>query len=488
MIVGVAQANHRDGDAEPIAMMAAVVEAALADAGPAVAPRVQAVRAIGGIWPYRDPARQVAARLGLDRVATGLTRIGGNEAYDAVRRTGEDLAAGRIEAAVICSAEHLRSRRTARAEERRFEFLPEDEAAEPDVTYGLDQPMVDPAETAAGVGPAVNFYAAAEVALRHRRHESPAGHAQRVAALWARASEVAATNPHAWLRDAASAAAIGTVGPRNRMVAYPYPKLMTSNINVDQAAAVVLCTAAVAEDAGVPRDQWVFPLAATGATDTLHMTRRRSLDDSPAMRIAGPRALELAATGPGDVGLVDLYSCFPVAVQLGQEAFGLAPDRPFTVTGGLTFAGGPLNSYCLHALGRAVELLRASDAGTALLSGNGGYFSKHSFLVLGSSPPAQGFRSEYVDVSDHLDPRPAAAGLGSDGTSMPGTIDAYTVTYSREGEPDLGVVAVIDDADARTWANTRDPELLASLLGDDLVGATVRMDHRDDVPRVELVD
>ena len=36
----------------------------------------------------------------------------------------------------------------------------------------------------------------------------------------------------------------------NRPVASPYPKLMTSNLNVDQGGAVVMCSADVAEQAG----------------------------------------------------------------------------------------------------------------------------------------------------------------------------------------------------------------------------------------------
>ena len=60
-------------------------------------------------------------------------------------------------------------------------------------------------ERAIGVETVARFYAMAETALRHRLSEGPDAHRQRVAALWAGASEVAAGNPHAWARQALTA-------------------------------------------------------------------------------------------------------------------------------------------------------------------------------------------------------------------------------------------------------------------------------------------
>ena len=466
VIVGVHQHSYRDGDNEPIAMMTEMAEAALADAGGDVRSRIQSVRAIKGIWPYVDPGRLVADRIGMPDAETVVTQIGGNEVYDAVNRTCDDIASGRLDAAVVCAAEALRTRRRDHAAGRTTDYLPERDGAAADVEYGkpgggrpTDQ------ERTVGIGSAVAFYASVETAMRHRRGESVEEHRRRVADLWARASQVAATNPDAWIPEAKTADEIATPSDANRMVNSPYPKLMTSNINVDQAAAVVICSAAVAEEAGVPRDRWVFPLAGTGAADADVMSRRRAVDHSPAMSAAGNRALELAGIDIDGVGLIDLYSCFPSAVQLAQEVLGLAPDRQFTLTGGLTFSGGPLNSYCMHALVRAVDLIRETDEDTALISGNGGYFSKHSFLVLADAP-----RQAYVHerVAPELNERPAA-------TTVPdaGVIDTYTVAYGRDGTPDAAAIAVIDDTDARTWVQATDEATIDALLSADCVGATV---------------
>ncbi|PRC57485.1 acetyl-CoA acetyltransferase, partial [Mycobacterium sp. ITM-2017-0098] len=83
---------------------------------------------------------------------------------------------------------------------------------------------------------------------------------------------------------------------------------------------------------------------------------------SPAIRIAGERALKLAGAGIDDIDLIDVYSCFPSAVQVAAKGLGLPvgdPERPLTVTGGLTFAGGPWNNYVTHSIATMAEQLTA---------------------------------------------------------------------------------------------------------------------------------
>ena len=137
--------------------------------------------------------------------------------------------------------------------------------------------------------------------------------------LWAGFSEVAATNPHAWIQEAYTAEEIRTPSPDNRMIGFPYTKRLNSNNAVEQGAAVILCSAERAEALGVPRDRWVFPHSGTDAHDHYFVSERDDLGRSPAMRVAGrasPRAggrrrrrprphrpLLLLPVGGGDLGL-----------------------------------------------------------------------------------------------------------------------------------------------------------------------------------------
>src|ERR1700742_2218482 len=136
------------------------------------------------------------------------------------------------------------------------------------------------------------------------------------------------------------------------MISWPYTKLMNSNNMVDQGAALILTSADKATYLQIPRDRWVFPYAGTDSHDTYAISERAEFFRSPAIRIAGERALRLAGCGVDDVELIDIYSCFPSAVQVAARELGLPvgdPKRPLTVTGGLTFARGPGNKSVTHS-------------------------------------------------------------------------------------------------------------------------------------------
>src|SRR5438105_3874140 len=100
-----------------------------------------------------------------------------------------------------------------------------------------------------------------------------------------------------------------------------------------------------------------------------------------ALRAAARAVFCLAGVGIDDVAHVDLYSCFPSAVQIGAAELGLGlaeTDRPLTVTGGLSFAGGPGNNYSTHAIATMVERLRDDPGAMGLVTALGWYLTKHA--------------------------------------------------------------------------------------------------------------
>ena len=247
--------------------------------------------------------------------------------------------------------------------------------------FGVDKPGATDLEMNRGVILPVHAYPLFENALRAANGWTLQEHAARIGALWARFSEVAAANPHAWIRTPRPAADIVTPGPRNRMVSFPYPKLCTANMQVDQGAGYIVCSAEAARAAGVPAERWVFPLAGADANDHWFISQRAELHRSPAIRLAGAAALGLAGLGIDDVASIDLYSCFPVVVQMAAAELGLPvddPARPLTLTGGLTFGGGPGNNYTSHGIARAVGALRA-DSGERR-TGHGTGLVRHQAL------------------------------------------------------------------------------------------------------------
>ena len=247
---------------------------------------------------------------------------------------------------------------------------------------GGELDMSHPAETERGVYLPVQIYPMFESAIRAAAGRTPDEHLVAISELWATFSEVAAKNPFAWIRDVKSAEEIRTTTPANRLVGLPYRKYMNSNNDVDMAAALIMCTVERARRLGIAEDRWIFPHAGTDCHEHPYVSNRDSFTRTPAVEIGGRRALELAGLDIDDVALVDLYSCFPSAVQLGARSLGLdGHDRPLTRTGGLSFAGGPWNNYVMHAIATVVAELREQPGEKALVWANGGYVTKHSFGV-----------------------------------------------------------------------------------------------------------
>ena len=111
------------------------------------------------------------------------------------------------------------------------------------------------------------------------------------------------------------------------------------------------------------------------------MSERAGFTSSAAIGVAGNRALELAGVGIDDVAHLDVYSCFPSAVQLALRELGIDPGRQLTVYGGLCFAGGPWNNPVGHAIASMVGVLRDDPGSRGLVTANGGNVEKHAFGV-----------------------------------------------------------------------------------------------------------
>jgi acetyl-CoA C-acetyltransferase len=236
-------------------------------------------------------------------------------------------------------------------------------------------------------------------------------------------------------------------------------------------AALVLCSAEAARRHGVPEDRFVYLHAATDVLRTEPMAERAQLHDEPALGAAGRRALELAGCAADDVEHVDLYSCFPSSVQIAAAELGFDLERELSVTGGLTFSGGPFNSYVMHSLSKLVERLRADPDALGFASGVGGYMAKHAFGVYGAAPPRAGFR--YEDCTEAVRPIPTRPfGLDLDG---PAVVESFAqIQAPQTGEPTVLAACLREDGH-RTFATNADPAVAAALAREELCGRAVQV-------------
>jgi acetyl-CoA C-acetyltransferase len=477
VIVGVGQHLHRaeglDDALSPVALMAEAVQAAAADSGGAnVLAHAQSVRIVQLLsWRYRDPAALLAARLGMQPAETAYTTAGGNTPQSLVNQTALEILNGTLDCAVLSGGESWRTRMRARRTEIVLDWEKQEDTVEPTRMIGSEMKMNHPYELERGVVMPVQVYPMFETALRAQRGEAVADHQVRTSELWARFSEVASANPYAWVRDAKSAEQIRTPSPQNRMIGMPYPKLMNSNNDVDMSAALIMCSAEKARELGIPEDRWVFLHSGADAHDTDFVSNRANLHSSPAIRTAGGAAMLLAHKDADDFAFVDLYSCFPSAVQIGAQELGFGLDRELTVTGGLCFAGGPWNNYVMHAIATMVQRLRHEPGAFGFVSANGGYVTKHAFGVYSTTPPDEPFRAAHPqDEVDALPRRELADDWQGDAV-----VEGYTVMHDRDGVPETAFAACLVADGRRTWGVGRDRGVAAMLTEGEWVGEKVRI-------------
>ncbi len=102
------------------------------------------------------------------------------------------------------------------------------------------------------------------------------------------------------------------------------------------------------------------------AADIWNVVNRVNYHSSPAMRMMGKKAFAMADLDAGDLDFIDLYSCFPSAVELACQELDIAEDDPrgLTVTGGLPYFGGPGNNYVMHSIVVMADRLRANPGAT----------------------------------------------------------------------------------------------------------------------------
>ncbi len=480
VIVGVGQVQQRSPDParalEPLQLMIQAMELAGEDAhAPSLLARADSIRVPKGLWDYSNPGKLLAEHFSAQSPETVIAPISGNMVQFMITDAARQIVAGERDIVIVCGGEGQHSMRRARAAGVELKQTIQTDSW-PDVAIAHDGEVVTPYEIAIGLRRPTLIYALFENAMRFARGESHADHIERLSNLWAGFSSVAAGNPNAWIRDAKSAEQIRTVTTENRMISFPYTKLMTANMVVDQAAAAIVCSESTAIQAGVPRDRLVYLHAATDGPITRPVSKLETLDDQPAMRINGQRALELAGVDIDAIDHVDLYSCFPSAVQMGARALGIDERRPLTVTGGLTFAGGPFNSYVLHAIAQMCGRLRGDPGSLGLVSSLGGYLAKHAHAIYSTTPPESGFR--HADTGAELAQLPSCRTV--ENYIGPAHVESYSVQY--EPGPDgqrIKLFAACRTPEAeRAWGTSTDPDLLAAAQTEELCGRDARIGAR----------
>lgn len=476
VLIGTGQVVQRaEGFADAsdaVAMMVQAIELAAKDAGLASVPNPDSIRVVNLLsWKYGNPAQFIAEDLHLTPREFGYSAMGGNTPQTLVNAASRQILAGELDLVILTGGETTRTRARYRKANVEPQWRTSD--VEP-VLVSEDLTMNMPEELERKIMMPIQIYPMFETALRAQAGRTIDEHQKHISELWARFSAVAAKNPYAWSPKEYTAEEIRTPAANNRMIGFPYTKFMNSNNDVDMSAALIMCSAEKAAALGVPRDRWIFPQSGSDAHEHAFVSHRNHFYDTPAIELAGRRVLELAGRTINDIDIVDLYSCFPAAVQLGAKSLGLDINSQLTRTGGLPFAGGPWNNYVMHAIATVATELREGVGSSGLVWANGGYTTKHAFGVYSTQPPADGFKYDYPqDQIDALPRRSLAAPADAAGEV---TVEAYSVMHDRNGNPERSILSCLLDDGRRAWGETSDIGTGRDMCINEWVGTRVRLD------------
>ncbi|MDE1174125.1 MAG: acetyl-CoA acetyltransferase [Parvibaculaceae bacterium] len=407
---------------------------------------------------YTNAPRTLSNILGAHPARGCYGPTGGNTPQFLVNITAQSIADGETEVALVAGSECFAT--MMRAVNQGI-MLPwgDDPEGSPRIDLGTEKPSVTDVEKKHKLQYPVNAYPLIENAIRAHKGRTVAQHRLELGRLMASFTDVAAAHPQAWFPIRRTAEEIATPGDDNRYVGFPYTKYMNAIMQVDQAAAIVMMSVKKARELGVSEDKWVFLHGCADANDIWYMSERQDFHSSPAIRAMGRQAFAQAGWSVDDIDYIDLYSCFPSAVQIGRQELGLAEDDPrlLTVTGGLPYFGGAGNDYVMHSIVTMMEKLRAKPGTKGLVTSNGWYITKHGIGLYSTEP----FRGKWRRVDPalyqaELDAQPRVDVVEKpDG---PAIIETYTVVHGRKG-PDFAIVFGRLEDGSRFIAHTPNDEL-----------------------------
>ena len=101
-------------------------------------------------------------------------------------------------------------------------------------------------------------------------------------ALWSAYSQAACKNPNAWLKRRFAPEEITTPSSDNRLIAWPYTKLMVANPTVNMGGALLMTSLAKARAAGIAEHRLVYFIGGASAEEPRDYLERDQFVESHA--------------------------------------------------------------------------------------------------------------------------------------------------------------------------------------------------------------
>ncbi|KIX05726.1 uncharacterized protein Z518_03698 [Rhinocladiella mackenziei CBS 650.93] len=482
VIVGVGDTCNRSSrieDAyEPLQLILQSIRLALKDTDLNHSKQEKLQRAIDSIdvvrtwtWPYDDLPGDISQNLGVDARRRFYTEHGGNKPAKLLDDAARRISKGETKVAVITGGEALASLTACVAAKK----VPppgwtKTKQSVDSVFSATDRDLGTNVGAVHSIGAPIHVYPLFENGFRAHRGQTISQNNEESSQMYAEFAKVAEKQPYAWNYGKKSAAKedIGTVTKRNRMICFPYPLLMNAFNTVNLSAAVILTSATYAEEMGIPKTKWIYPVGGAGTQDSPNFWERPNYFSSPSIERSIDAGLRVSGLVKDDIDLFDFYSCFPIVPKVAASHLNLPithGHRALTLLGGLTSFGGAGNNYSMHAITEMTRQLRKGQGRHGLILANGGVMTYQHVICLSTmrrrsdSPyPEQPPLPEYV--TDLPVPIVDAKVEGD----QEATIETYTVEFARDNTPLRAyIVGRLTSNDHRFVANHADEETLQNI-------------------------
>ena len=407
VIIGVGEASRKTVAGEwpaPRELAGEAIKVALADTGQqnAVAAAIDTIAAVrtfedSGVSLGTGSPDNAPEAFG---VAGGITAtrliyadVGGQSPQAMLNELAGDIRRGVCEMAVLVAAEATGTAKRARKAGVTLDWrLPSETPFDNRLS---SFPILSRTEIRHGIISMPLAYSLIENARRMELGLDGDAYAREMAALWSAFSAKAETRTHAQFPGFRSPEVMLSDDNANYPLTDIYRRWHVAQDAVDLGGAVILTSAGKARELGIAKDKWVWLAGAAEAAEP-PLSQRAVIHRSAALDFAIPAALDQAGLAPSDLGPVDIYSCFPCAVFAAVDSMQHA-DRAlgdYTLTGGLSFFGGPGNGYSVYNIAAMVDALRYDGSKPALVTANGGVMSKQAVGIYTATQPADAWLGE----------------------------------------------------------------------------------------------
>jgi len=457
--------NFQDLD-EALILMDKATKKAIIDSSKKIVNFIDEIRIPEGFWGYKDPGKWIANNNNFkNNPTTYVTKIGILQ-QNLINQAIQKIQNGEIRASLIVGGESRYKIIRGLIEDKKYKETPLNKS--PDYYQKADTNLFLDKEIDELSMMAVGYYAIMENAYRFSKNEEIFEHNKKLAKLYEGFSKIAYKNKNSWTNKKYSAQDIMNTSFKNSYQAYPYNKLHCTSWNVNQASAIILCSEEIADELYISKNKRIYPLASSENNHMLTLVQRENLINPTGMKLAAKFIKDILALHNKDVDYYDLYSCFPIAVQMFCESLELDLSSSLTITGGMSFAGGPLNHYVLQSTTQLIDKLRKNKNKIGLITGVSGLMTKQSY-ALWSDKYFDKFSMADVTLQAEKIDKPIPLSNKKSGTA---TIVGYTILLDKKNIKKAVIYAELKDK-KRLILNSRNPKVIESMEDSEWIGKKI---------------